>query len=222
MKILEIITEAPLPPDWDHSVFTPNTSYKKKMDYAAFRAQKAGKGSSRTAFIIEHEGRPTVLKVAHNAKGMAQNYEEARILDDSYIESLGITVPMIDYDDKHNEPVWIHLEKAEKVNEKTLVNLMKCGNLTLLINLAANLANTRGATLSYKETIDVLKSDRFKYTDQDLKICQQYAYNLSDLATNFNVGLMDLSRPTNWGLYNGNPVVIDVGYTDAVHRAHYM
>jgi len=226
MRITDIIgesaiDEAPLPPDWDKSVYTPKTSYKKRIEYAVARAQKMGKGSSRTAFDIEYEGRPTVLKVAHNVKGMAQNKEEAEILDDGYVQDLGITIPIIDYDEEHDEPVWIHTEKAQKATEKQLCNLMKCGSLRLLVAMAFASTGKKGGTLSHEEVIRELKSDRFKYTDEDVELCEEYAQALTELAVNFDVGLWDFVRTANWGLFNGKPVVIDVGYTDAVHAAHY-
>lgn len=121
MKISELLNEAPLPPDWDSNVFTPDNTYKKRMDYAAARAQKLGRGSSRTAFEIEYQGRTTVLKVAHNIKGMAQNKAEANILDDWSVEQLGITIPIIDYDNAHDSPVWIHMEKLRKLLKNNCV-----------------------------------------------------------------------------------------------------
>ena len=44
MKIKEIITEAPLPTDWDAGVYTPAQSYKKRIDYAVAHAGKLGAG----------------------------------------------------------------------------------------------------------------------------------------------------------------------------------
>jgi hypothetical protein len=222
MKISELLNEAPLPPDWDSNVFTPDNTYKKRMDYTAARAQKLGRGSSRTAFEIEYQGRTTVLKVAHNIKGMAQNKAEANILDDGYVQQLGITIPIIDYDEAHDAPVWIHMEKAQKATEKQLCNIMKCGTLQLLVSMAAASTDAKGLILSHNEVIRELQSERFNYTDEDVELCEEYAQALTELAVNFNIGLFDFVRTANWGIFNGKPVVIDVGYTDAVHRAHYM
>lgn len=226
MRITDIIgesaiDEAPLPPDWDKSVYTPQTSYKKRIEYAVARAQKMGKGSSRTAFEIEYEGRPTILKVAHNVKGMAQNKEEASILDDGYVQDLGITIPIIDYDEEHDEPVWIHMEKAQKVSEKKLCDLMKCGTLRLLVAMAFASTGNRNIDVSHQAVIDTLKAAPYNYSDDDIELCEEYAQALTELAVNHDVGLWDFVRTANWGLFNGKPVVVDVGYTDAVHAAHY-
>jgi hypothetical protein len=72
----QFITEMVPPPEsWDRGVF--HKSFKKQLDYAIERAAKIGTGSSRVVFEIEYEGRPTVLKIAKNAKGLAQNEKEA-------------------------------------------------------------------------------------------------------------------------------------------------
>jgi hypothetical protein len=213
------IDEAPLPSDWDKSVYTPQTSYKKRIEYAVARAQKMGKGSSRTAFEIEYEGRPTILKVAHNAKGMAQNEAESSILDDGYVESLGIAIPLIDYDEEHNQPVWIHLEKAQKASEKQLCGYMKCGKLSLLVDLA--LINAGVIRRSYNGTLETLKAQPYNYSDDDVELCEEYVSALTELATSYEVSLYDLTRPANWGMYNGKPVVIDIGFTDSVRKTYY-
>jgi hypothetical protein len=71
----QFINEMVPPPDsWDTGIF--KKSYKKQIDYALERAAKIGTGSSRVVFEIEYEGRPTVLKIAKNAKGLAQNEKE--------------------------------------------------------------------------------------------------------------------------------------------------
>ena len=214
-ELLEGITEAPLPADWDKQVFTPNTSYKKRIDYAVARAQKLGKGSSRSAFDINFDGRATVLKVAHNAKGMAQNEAEAGILDDGYASQLGIMIPLIDYDTEHTQPVWIHTEKATKVTKKQLCNIMRCGELYYLVDAANNMLGKKTFYSNLDEKILQL------YGEDGLEIFHDYAQRLADLSGSFDVNLNDFDRAANWGLYQGQPVVIDVGFTDDVHKQYY-
>jgi len=88
--------------------------------------------------------------------------------------------------------------------------------------MAAASTDAKGLILSHNEVIRELQSERFNYTDEDVELCEEYAQALTELAVNFNIGLFDFVRTANWGIFNGKPVVIDVGYTDAVHRAHYM
>jgi hypothetical protein len=210
--ICESITEAPLPAEWDKTVYTPAQSYKRRIDYAVARAQKLGAGSSRVAFDIPYQGRNTVLKVAKNAKGMAQNQAEASLLEDGYILSLGIAIPLIDYDEEHGQPVWIHTEKAMKANAKQLCDIMKCGKLEWLVNAAKYAQTGRGQD----HNDEVMKL----YGEDGLETFHEYVDLLQELY-GFDVNLDDFSRPANWGLYNGQPVIIDLGFTQDVAKQHY-
>ena len=224
MKIREIIreniTEAPLPAEWDKTVYTPAQSYKKRIDYAVARAQKLGTGSSRVAFDIPYQGRNTVLKVAKNAKGMAQNQAEASLLEDGYIQSLGIAIPLIDYDEEHAQPVWIHTEKAMKASAKQLCDIMKCGKLEWLVN-AAKYAQTGRGQDHNDDVMKLYRDDGYPaYAQNNLDIFHEYVDLLQELY-GFEVNLDDFSRPANWGLYNGQPVIIDLGFTQEVAKQHY-
>lgn len=212
MKIIEILSEAPLPDEWDKQVYTPQTSYKKRIEYAVARAQKLGKGSSRTAFTITFEGRPTVLKVAHNQKGMAQNEAEAEVLSDGYLSGLGILIPIIDYDEEHQQPIWIHTEQAQKASQKQLCDIMKCGKLEWLVNAAKYAQTGRGQ--DHKDDVTKL------YGEEALETFIEWVDALQELAQ-FDILLDDFVRPANWGMYAGSPVIIDVGFTQTVGQQYY-
>jgi len=210
----EIISEAPLPAGWDKDVYTPQTSYKKRIEYAVARAQKLGKGSSRTAFTVTYENRPTVLKVAHNQKGMAQNEAEAELLSDGYLSQVGIMIPIIDYDEEHEQPVWIHTEKATKATEKQLCTLMCCGKLSWLVD-AANAAQGKKSFYGDKSA-EIVKM----YGEDGLETFHEYVDMLQELVQ-FDINLADFNRVANWGIFNGDPVVIDVGFTQSVGQSYY-
>ena len=120
MKFLQTLLEAPLPDDWDKGVFKSRSPFSKQLKYALERANEVGRGSARVAFEIPYQGRKTVLKIALNRKGLAQNEEEVRILSDKNIQKLGLTIPMIDYDEENTQPKWIHVEYGEEVNDTKL------------------------------------------------------------------------------------------------------
>jgi hypothetical protein len=118
----EFIQEAPLPDEWeqDQMQVRKGTTFQSRIQYARQMAQRLGTGSSRIAFVIEYQGRPTVLKVAKNRKGLAQNREEASILDDGYLGQLDIVIPLIDYDTESGQEVsWIHTEMAQPVKSES-------------------------------------------------------------------------------------------------------
>ena len=120
MKANEITTEAPLPPDWDEKQYQRGSSFKSRLAYALDRAKKIGSGSSRVAVTIEYQGRPTVLKIAKNTRGLGQNGAEASILNDGYARLMGILIPLIDYDKQNPKPTWLHTELAQRASKQQL------------------------------------------------------------------------------------------------------
>ena len=216
----EMIDEMPLPADWDQSEYGPGSTFKKRLAYALERAKKLGTGSSRVATIIEYQGRPTVLKIAKNQKGLAQNSVEADILSDGYASQLGILIPLIDYDMQNREPTWVHTEMATKASEKQLCSIMKCPNLNILVNMAWAITGKKRYIGNYDGFVEHLKKNG-SMSDEDIETMTDYANTLADLNSNFDVELGDFSRAANWGMYQGKPVIIDVGFNSNVLNQYY-
>lgn len=209
MRANEFLDEAPIPDTWDKDVYKPSTPYKKRIEYAVARAQKLGRGSSRTAFVIDHEGRQTVLKIAHNQKGMAQNEAEANILNDGYAQHLEILIPLIDYDTEHSQPVWIHTEKAERATERQLCKIMGCKELVYVVAAAQNRAQGKDISKIYGAD-EVTNMETFlSYVDE-----------MQELMS-LGVGIEDFTAARNWGIFNGRPVVIDLGFNDDIYNKYY-
>lgn len=206
----EFLNEAPLPDDWDSHMFSPRTPFAKMVRYAQERAQKVGQGSSRVAFKIPYQGRDTVLKVAKNRKGMAQNEVEARTLEDWYLQKLNLMIPLIDYDEQHDQPTWIHMEYATKAKE-------------------SDFKRATGGTLSQTiETAIVLSGNSslrgFKYYREHPSVNQEseLIQSLVDYFGNYgDVQVGDLFRLANWGIYNGHPVIVDAGLDADTYKTFY-
>lgn len=208
MKASEIITEAPIPDEWDQSQFTNRTdpaSFKEMVMYAFRHSKKvAGKGSSRIAYVIPYQGRDTVLKVALSAgKGVMQNSEEIRFFKDSQAVQLGLVVPVIDWDTKNgDQPLWIHTEYAEKISASQLSGFFNGLPMEML----------------------VLYLHRYFYGDRDEaeRLKQRFPGSLEGnpmfqklfrLCAHTDILPMDLGDAGNWGLYQGKPVIVDIGFT---------
>lgn len=198
----QFLIETPLPDDWDAALFNPRIPFAKRVRYAKERASKLGAGSSRVAFAIPYEGRQTVLKVAKNIKGAAQNEEEATLMGDWYLRNLGIVIPMIDFDEANDKPTWIHTEFATKPKKSDFVKA--CGvDLPTLI-LYAELVSGRVRT-AYARASELNVNEE-----------SELAQAMVDFVGNYtHVPTGDLKRMANWGIYNGNPVIIDLGLTDS-------
>ena len=214
----QILDEMPLPTDWDTTQYQQGTSFKQRLAYALERAKKLGTGSSRVAMIIEYQGRPTVLKIAKNNKGLAQNNVEVDILGDGYATQLDILIPLIDYDEQNREPMWIHTEMATKATEKQLANLMGVDRLNDIVQLAVAISG-KSKIVTYQGTIDYMRKKG--KSDQQIETATEYANTLAELANSFDIELNDLNRKANWGIYNGKPVIIDAGANSNVISQYY-
>lgn len=206
MKIKELFQEAPIPDDWDKSMFINPRSIKRMIDYAKEKAERIGQGSSRVAFLVDYQGRKTILKVAKKrTKGIAQNKGEINILTDSYVENLNITIPVIDYDEENGDnPTWIHMEYADKITEKQLEMFFE---------------------YPIDEICQYLDGITGKRAEIDLPehvLENEYFMRFQDLILNLDLTAVEYEQITNWGLYRGHPVIIDLGFTREVERLYRL
>lgn len=214
MKIRDLTTplhEAPLPPDWEKSTYSPQTSFKKQLAYTMDRAAKLGTGSGRVAFTIQYEGRPTVLKIAKNQKGLAQNEFEAQMFSDYYASGIGITIPMIDYDEENEPPRWIHTEKANKVKPTQFAKHFGVSHneISRVLQYATGQLSNSPMYGNYQANYGQVLKD-----NENLQ-------NLVELVGNYGLPTGDFPRLANWGEYKGNLVIIDIGLSQDVLKQYY-
>ena len=127
-------------------------------------------------------------------------------------------IPLIDYDELHRQPVWIHTEMALKATPNQLCELMKCPSLKHLINasIQAYTGNKRfGDALAQSKQ---LVTD--KWGEDAVETFLEYVDNLQELQ-GFDINISDFTRAANWGIYNGLPVVIDLGFSEDVAKSYY-
>jgi len=215
MRIKELFQESPLPDDWDHDIYNDRIPFKTRVRYAKERAMQMGVGSSRIAFKIPYQGRNTVLKIAKNRGGMAQNENEAQLLSEPYLSQFNITIPLIDYDENNNIPTWIHTEFAEKIRPNQMKQFTNGLDLNNFITYAAyNAGVYTYPPLSFRYSNEIEKHD---LEDND------FFHTVSKLIADYDMLLLwqDLTVLKNWGLYKGSPVIIDLGVSEDVYQTHY-
>lgn len=206
------LKEAPIPDDWDSSTYNKAVPFAQRIRYAKARAKQVGVGSSRVAFLIDYQGRKTVLKIAKNKKGIAQNVQESQMFSDYLIKDLGITIPMIDYDEDNEDPTWIHLEFAEKMKPNQFKKFF--------------------SGISHHEIVYVIeyltgKKSIYHVSDEDKEHYQQlyednkYIDSLVFIAGNYDVPVGDFGSIANWGVYKNQPVIIDLGLSSEVYQKYY-
>ena len=230
MRAKEFTLEAPLPPDWDKEQLNLRQTFKNRIKYAVSKAQRLGTGSSRVAFIIPYEGRNTVLKVAKNLKGLAQNEAEIQILDDYVIGQSDIVIPLIDYDKENKRPVWLQTEMASKIGMKPLVEILRTPSLWFLTDAVQFRLGLPNAPKYLKTPVD-LKAQYFNKehwklggqpTEQSFEMFNEYVDKIAELHDSAKVELGDLQNNENWGQFMGRPVVIDLGLSKDVWDKYYL
>lgn len=208
MKFQDIFESPPLPSDWDADIFNERVPFAVRVRYAKERAQQLGVGSSRIAFEIPYQGRSTVLKIAKNRKGAAQNEYESQMMNDYLLEQERIIVPIIDHDERSSQPTWIHVERAEKARNGDFIRAtggLGLNDLMRYINVA--IGRVRGNTEEMWPDIDPEN---------------EFISGLAFLTGNYDIALGDIGRTTNWGIHRGRPVIVDIGASTEIIKQYYM
>lgn len=209
-KFLQYLQEAPLPDDWDAAIYSERVPFTQRIKYAKAKAKQLGVGSSRVAFEIPYQGRKTVLKIAKNAKGMAQNGEEASTLSDWYLKNLEITIPLIDYDESSDNPTWIHTEFAQKAKDSDFIKATGVPLYDFVMYCVRQSGRERGRRYDNAEEIGI---------NPDSELVQ----NFTDYIGNYtHHPWNDYTTLRNWGVYQGRLVIIDIGLTHDIWKDHYQ
>jgi len=209
LSFKKYLTEMPLPADWDKSKIGGKNSFKSQIAYAKEKAKKIGAGSSRVAFVIPYDGRNTVLKIAKNQKGLAQNQHEADMFNDYLLKGLNITIPMIDFDEESASPTWIHVEYATKAKDSDFKKLTG-------LNLGQLVTYCRYISGNFPRlSMNVVSELEESVIECDL------VTNLADLIGSWGIPIGDIERLANWGIYQGRPVIIDLGLSKDIWAQFY-
>lgn len=221
----------PLPTEWQQSL----DSYKQKIQYTVGRKwthdnidrllthiehnhlpDVAGIGSSRIAYKVDYEGRPTIIKFARSPTGTMQNKAEAKILfHRPNIMATGMVIPGIDYDREHPEPLWIHQEYAAPMKAFDVASLFGDRNFGPLVVYATFVAGTPTLRQLSQDQIEAAKEWMEPYLKTD------FVQRFLKFAKLFKQNLADFSSPNNWGMYQKRPVIVDIGFNDVIAKRYY-
>jgi len=197
---LAIFENLDAPPHFDVKDLKTIKSFAGRTKYISQRLEKIGAGSSRAAYLIDND---TVLKLAINKKGLAQNNVE------SDVANMYDIVPEVidaDYDDN----VWIIAKRAKKItSEKRFEELTKISWENYVKALLYEL-------LGRREGRNVQKPDNMEQLWED-----PFFSSVVDMAVNYDMPVGDLTRLCSYGEINGKPVVMDSGLTKEVYKDHY-
>lgn len=186
--------------DFDMQKFLNMPSFRKRILYANEKLKKIASGSARIIYKIDDN---TVLKLAKNKKGLAQNSVESDgVLNDWYSD---IITGVIESD---NDDRWIISNKAKRITKNRFKSL-----LGVSIEDFYSYICDRVGKKNYQPKPDV---DIIEKLDNS-----EFAQSVLDMIVNFDMEIRDFDRISTYGELNGKLVISDYGLTKAVWEEYY-
>ncbi len=175
-------------------------SFAGRVKYISQKLEKIGAGSSRAAFLIDDN---TVLKLALNKKGLAQNNVESDVAN-----MYDIVPEKIDAD--YDNDTWLIVKRAKKLTSPKRFN--EITGITWENFVAALVYELEGRRHGKK----VPKPDNMETLWE-----HEFFSPVVDMAINYDMPIGDLLRLGSYGEINGKPVLLDSGLTQDVYQEYY-
>jgi hypothetical protein len=207
--IKETLIGEEYPSSWNIDEFKELNSFKSRVDYCNANLSRISSGSGRIVYKIDDE---KVLKLARNAKGIAQN--EVEIEYGNYYDISDIVAQVFDY---HDKGLWTEMELAKKVNPS---NFKETVGVTFPEYVSA---------LNYHYFNDIKPSKTSSYPkpeNMDDMWENEFIYSMLNFMSNYDVPVGDLRRLSTYGLVNRDGVntivMVDYGLTHDVYNDYYL
>lgn len=207
------LEEAAYPSNFNMEEFKSIKTYEGRVRYCEERLRYLGKGSARIVFLIDDN---TVLKLARNPKGVAQNEVEG---GDWYLAKIELFPEVYDMDDDYR---WIEMQRARRATSSDFKRI--CGYNWKTVQEWINY-------IMYNETYDptytmLFKSEEFKEAREDY---DNIFYKIENYLGSYgrqSVMSSNLKRPSSWGVIidsDGNErlVVVDYGINETIYKEYY-
>ena len=187
--------------NFDLDAFLKMNSFASQVRYANERLQRIAQGSARVIFEIDDK---TVLKLAKNQKGIAQN-EVERSLSNDYMVPENIIAKVLEEDEKDR---WIVMERAKKIGKTRFKQLMDGIDINNFYDYIQQNTDWKIKRKIPEEISKKLNENEF-------------AQNLIEMIQNFNLETGDFQRPSSFGEIDGRLVLTDYGLTQQVYKKYY-
>lgn len=202
--IIEGLDEVTQDQPFDVKTFKTLPSFAARTRYARSKLPLiSNAGSSRIVFDL---GGDKVLKLAKNAKGIAQNGVE----NDGYVQQCGVAANVYDADD---EDLWIICDKLDNVTQKEFEQLLGIPFKFYCDAIMTNEANVRGTRSVWH---DKLTHEQMQPLWDNEFIC-----GIFDLMGSMDVLGGDLTKLNSYGKCKGELKLRDAGFTKTVAKEHY-
>lgn len=213
----EELEEAAYPSNFNIEEFKNIPNFKDRIKYCGERLQKIGSGSSRIVYKIDEN---TVLKLAKNKKGIAQNEKEAECGRDYYLRGLELFAETYDFD---KNGLWIEMQYARvaKPSDFKRITGFDFEFIQQWIDYCySSYQNRYNARYNYisPENMELFNDSNFwdeiEYTTLS---------SINDYLSNYQVEMTgDLKKMSSWGVTNDDRlVIIDFGIDEEIYNAYY-
>lgn len=196
------------PASFNKEHFYSLKSYRQRIEYCKQNLPLIASGSGRMVFKIDDK---TVLKLAKNEKGKAQNEQEAQIgYNDSYFESIVTKVFHYDMNDEWIESEFAMKLKPSRFKQLTGVDVDEAGRY-----LRNEFEENNG-----KKAIYHIDPARLAQLHEN-----EFLSTVRELMLNFNLSAGDLGRISSYGEVirggQSSVVVTDYGLSDEIYYQYY-
>lgn len=211
----DVLEIANYPEGFNINQLKDQTSFAAKVRYLRSHGlDKLGAGSSRAAFIADND---TVIKIAKNKKGLAQNKVEAELS-----ANVSPDAPIAKVKDSDPDHVWIESERARKAKPTDFRNIIGFNMEDIMKTLT--------------EKLDQLKSDDSQHIKRNWRYLRDrilfkqisetdFISDLLEIIHHHNLSMGDIERISSWGVVNRNGihylVLVDYGLDRNVFQTHY-
>jgi hypothetical protein len=169
-------------------------TYKAKVEYCEKNLKHLSSGSSRITFITPSN---TVIKLAKNDKGIAQNKAEANTkMKSKFLNKIL---------DKSKDYNWIEVEYLDKITESEFEDLTG-------VNF-----KTFGKCLKYLCEKSSGKKPKELEECKDSEVIKE----MVRLCKDFDLLYGDIERISSWGCKDDKVILIDSGLTGKVYATYY-
>lgn len=173
-------------------------NYQSRKEYAEKNLKHLSSGSSRIVYLTPQK---TVVKLAKNDKGIAQNMAESNPKMISKFLNKIIN--------KSLKGIWIETNYLNKITEK---DFKKMTGLDF---------NDFGSAIKYGLKDDTSDSNKSKPKNFD-KISKSEIYKeMKKIGEKFHLLPGDMARISSFGEKNNHPVLIDAGLTKEIFEKYY-
>ena len=192
-----------------------NTTYSDKIRYCKeMLGNPVGNGSSRMVFQMDDE---TVLKLAKNQKGIAQNMEEIRLGTDNYLDCF----PRVMNGTDEDNGLWIICEyvlPAKAADFKKVLGV----SFDVIKRFCYDMA-----MVDKHYCVDFHDNDMqmlYNEYEDNYEVIEMFD-NIRELCYGYEQNVGDLMRIANWGfcMRDGEPtlVILDYGFSHDVQKKYY-